>query len=375
MADFRPRPQPRRKGDRATVTPRRASSGKAITPARASSSGRVRAVTPPPQTDHGGMDPFQALIPDYQTAQELEEMRAEVRNLRRLQETIHFLNGAPDVLKLRDELLDLALSVSGLSRGMLALLASDDDGVKHFKVKATRGFEEREAKAAPETKVLRGILNRTLERREPLIEGDIREDGILGHAKGSGRGLDLGAVVCLPLEAKGELRGAVLLDDPDRKKPFSSAEEALLRSFAKHAGQALERVSERTRYKRRLERLKRRTERLEAERDDLARRERREAAVSERLRVQSQRLRSESGVRAGEQLKRLLELPYAEAKRRFTRRYLVDLMRETGGDLRVMSARTQLPLARLIGLLDHLGVHGASSDEGSAFTWGESARV
>lgn len=345
--------------------------------ARLRSSGRIRAVTPPDvtptsATSHGD-DPYRAIVPDAGFANELDELRQEVRDLRRLQEVIHFLGGAPDFVTLRRDLLDLALSVSGLKRGMLALRVSCDDALTHkYKVKATRGFDDEDGeRRSPEVKVLRGMLNRGLEARETLIEGDVQGCGILGHARGAD--LQLGAVASLPLEAGGELLGALLLDDPDRRRAFTTAEQSLLRSFARHAGLALLRVAQVHRLGRRVSMLKRRGERVEAERD---------AALK---RLDAARKQVQRGAQRGaptapelepvklsrDALDALLEVPYRDSKEAFTRRFLEQALKRAGGDLRVASTATGLPLARLIGLMNLLDVTPEGRDgEG---TWGAGA--
>lgn len=338
--------------------------------ARLRSSGRIRAVTPPPSgAASQGDDPFQAIAPDPAFANEVDQLRQEVRDLRRLQEVIHFLGGAPDLVTLRRDLLDLALSVSGLTRGMLALRVSCDDALTHkYKVKATRGFDEEGERRSPEVKVLRGMLNRGLEARETLIEGDVQGCGILGHAKGAE--LHLGAVASLPLEAGGELLGALLLDDPDRRRAFTTAEQSLLRSFARHAGLALLRVAQVHRLGRRVSMLKRRGERIEAERDaaltrlDAARKQNQKGSPK----VAPTAPELEPMKVSRDALDALLEVPYRDSKEEFTRRYLEQALRRAGGDLRVASTATGLPLARLIGLMNLLDVTPEGRDgEG---TWG-----
>ncbi len=321
--------------------------------ARMRSSGRVKAVTPPPDAPTPGA--LRAMVPDLGKS-DGTEVRQELRDLKRLHEVIHFLGGAPDLATLEREVLDLGVSVSGLVRGLLALrVPGDDDGAIRYKVRARRGFDEGDR--GPESKLLRGILNRTLEARETLLEGDILDEGILGHARG--KGLRLGAVAALPLEAGGELLGALILDDPERRRPFSPAEQSLLRSFAKHAAQALLRVAEAERARRRLERLQRRLERLEVERDDL-----RKLADQARAGARS--------ARTGTALEAAFETPYPEAKAWFTRQYLTEALRRAGGNLLICSQATGLPMARLIGLLHHLEIEPQASGSGAG--WGDAAR-
>lgn len=300
---------------------------------------------------------FQPIRP--QVSPELAALREEVLGLRRLQEAIHFLGGAPDPFALRSEILELACSLSGLTRGSLALpTSSEGQGKKkkkRYKVKESRGTEH--LKGTPEHRVLRGILNRALERRETFLEGAIREGGILDHAESNARRLELGAVACLPLECNGEIHGALILDDPERNEPFSPAEESLLRSFARHAALALERVRVTGHSKRRLARLTQRNERLEAEREQLEDQVRQGQSQSQRrtgLTRTSDRIRKEE--RAGREYRRLLEEGYSEAKESFTVRFLRELLRRTGGDLNAASEQSGLPMARLVGLLDRLQV-------------------
>lgn len=331
-------------------------------------SGQMRAVTE--------SSLFQPLRP--QISPEVAALREEVLGLRRLQEAIHFLGGAPDPIALRTEILELACSLSGLPRGSLALPTSSSgkSKKKRYKVKEQRGTES--LKGTQEYRVLRGILNRALERREALLEGAIREGGILDHAESHARRLELGAVACLPLEVNGEIHGALILDDPERNEPFTAAEESLLRSFARHAALALERVRIHGHAKRRLARLTQRNERLEAERErleDQARQSQRRAGLTKT----SERNRKEE--RAGREYRRILEDEYADAKEAFTVRYLRELLRRTGGDLNAACEESGLPMARLVGLLDRLQVEPPkkrrsssqrSSSSGHKGSWGAS---
>ena len=170
--------------------------------------------------------------------------------------------------------------------------------------------------------------------------------------------------------------GVLLLDDPDRDAPFTTAEESLLRSFARHAALALKRVSGQSRLERRVALLQRRNDRLEAERDNLDRHAR---SVSERLERQTGTLLSEPNLRAGRELRRLLALPYAKAKLEFTRRYLIQVLCDANGDLQRASEQTGLPLERLIGWLDKLEIdppEPETSDPSARKSrrWGSAAR-
>jgi GAF domain-containing protein len=321
------------------------------------SSGRLKTVSPPESQDL-----FAALHPDdSDAAQELASLRHEVANLKRLQEVIHFLGGAPDLQTLRTELLDLALSIMGMPRGMLALAAPSDDDSRRYRVRAKRGYAD-EDKGGKESQVLMGMLNRALREKEIFIVGDIKGDGILGHAV-AGRRVRLGAVACLPLINNGELLGALLLDDPT-KRTFSASDQDLLRSFARHASVALARVAEQSRVRRQAAKLQRRSERLEAQLDQSSRRAKRQR--QRMLETQSELDAVRRDRQSSQEFRGLLDSTYEEAKLGFTERYLEEVMSACGGDLRRAAYSTGLPLARLIGLLDHLGIGGGPRPWGSA---------
>lgn len=269
------------------------------------SSGRVKTVSPTPSD----MDPFEAMLPEAKSSSEIDLLRDEVRTLRRLHESVHFLTTAPDLLTLRGEVLTLATSMAEMPRAMLALRSSGGG----FKLKAAHGFEDRKSE---EVRVLRRILNRTLTKREVLLEGNIHDGGILGFARAGD--LRLGAVACLPLIAKGTLVGALLLDDPDRDRPFSPAEASLLRGFARHVAAALYRLQGETRLRQKMSDLARERDRLEGQKEravELVERERKRASASQ------------------EELTALLTGPYAGAQRTFTRRFLSQALARSGGDL------------------------------------------
>jgi len=309
--------------------------------------GRVETLSPPSSGRDLGNDPFLVLSPPPGEDAEVETLRAEIAALRRLQEAIHFLGSTSDGQEVRSRILELAVTVSGLPRGMLAL--PDEDG--QLKVAQGRGYGRADR---PEVKVLRRILQDAARSGEPLIEGAIAEGGILGHAQDAPR---LGAVAALPLAVEGEVLGAILLDDPARDRPFSTGEESLLRSFARHAALALQRLARRRRLKKKAAALQRRVDRLEGTSGHVAAREEEVRSATTRLREASKRLRAaeaEAGLDAGTSM---WDGPYVEAKAAFTRRYLCRALRDAHGDLRAVASVTDLPLPRLIALLDTLEIH------------------
>jgi transcriptional regulator with GAF, ATPase, and Fis domain len=301
------------------------------------------------------------------TDSDLVRLKAENRNLKRLQEVIHFLASADDIDTLVPELVGLATAVSGLSRGLLALLGSKSpNGDRSFKVRVARGIT-REERATDEVRALRRILARSLEEKKAFFEGDVRRsDLITTDAAGDSRELEryqLGAVVSLPLEANGELLGAILLDEPSRHTSFSKHETDLLQSFARHAALAILRLSDK-------KRLSNRSQRLRTEREELRKKfeETQQELVAVKTRSgrmpvaplsgigssasASGRIASASGRIPRDRLEEYLSRSYQSAKRSFLRRYLTEAIDRAEGDLERAAKATGLSVSRLVKLLE-----------------------
>jgi hypothetical protein len=297
---------------------------------------------------------------------DLARLKAENRNLKRLQEVIHFLGAADDLTTLVPEVVGLASSISGLTRGMLALLGSKSrDGECAFKVRVVRGITRAERDAV-EVRVLRRILARTLEDRRAAFEADAREIDIAREERESDH-LHLGAVVSLPLVVDGELMGALLLDEPTRRTPFTRHEVELLQSYARHAALALARLGDRTR-------LARKSQRLRTEREELRKNLSETQHELSVLRTRSGRIAAAASSRLGaisdvgsaggssvgppvpaartQRLDEFLARSFAVAKRSFLKHYLKEAIQRADGDLERASHATGLGVAKLVKLLE-----------------------
>lgn len=299
------------------------------------------------------------------SSDEGERLRQENRNLKRLQEIVHFLGNTTDLDQLVPEVVGLGVSISSLSRGLLALLGSKSaEGERAFTVRVVRGIT-RDERSSPEVRFLRKVLAKTLEERRPFFEFDaprLAESWGEPHA----RDLQLGAIVALPLEAKltqastgEELVGALLLDDPSRKTPFTPHEIELLRNFARHASTALARLGDRKRLSKRTSRLREEREKLREEQKELQRHlsETQHELValktrSGRIAAASSRLAAVNGGREPDRLDEYLGRTWDSAKKSFLKRYLKEAMRRSHNDLQKAAQSTGLSVAKLVKLLE-----------------------
>jgi len=293
------------------------------------------------------------------TESDLARLRAENRNLKKLHEVIHFLGGADELATVVSEIVGLGSSISGLSRGLLALAGSKThDGGRAFKVKVVRGIT-RDERRTPEVRVLRKILAKTLEDRKSIFEGDARKSGFVWGVQDVEH-YALGSVASLPLEADGELWGALLLDEPQRRRDFTPLEIELLGNFARHAALTLARLSDQRR-------LERRSERLRNEREVLRTHLEETQHELKALRVQSGRMAAAKSSRImavprdGFPKGELLEKSWKTAKRMFLKEYLTRTIEDSKGDLEKAAAHAGVSVAKLVKLLQIYEVRSTRS--------------
>ena len=136
--------------------------------------------------------------------------------------------------RLRDQVLAAALELSGAERGYL--VAKDGDGVP--RVRAARGLL-REELERDEHALSRSIIARVLGSGRPLRTMDAASDDRLSAAA-SVHALSLRSVLAVPLRIRGEVRGAIYLEDRLRPFAFGEVELALLSDLGDLAALALD---------------------------------------------------------------------------------------------------------------------------------------
>ncbi len=136
--------------------------------------------------------------------------------------------------RLHERILDSAIELAGAERGYLVLL--DRDG--RPRVRAGRGID-RAAVAHDDHALSRSIVSRVLGSGRPLSTMDAASDERLSGAA-SVHALSLRSVIAVPLRLRGEVRGAIYLEDRLRPFAFGEVELSLLGELSDLAGLALE---------------------------------------------------------------------------------------------------------------------------------------
>jgi phosphoserine phosphatase RsbU/P len=151
--------------------------------------------------------------------------------LYRISQTVNSTLNLGEVL---DRVMDEVVAVTRAERGFLMLRGSDGSLV----FRTARGMEQRTIEE-PEFQVSRGIVDRVALEGKPLLTSDAQIDPRLGE-RASVRLLGLRAILCVPLELKGEVQGVVYVDSRLHTGVFSPDDLDLLAGIASSAAIAIE---------------------------------------------------------------------------------------------------------------------------------------
>lgn len=180
----------------------------------------------------------------------VRELRSEVADLRQqghelasLYEVAQELAAASELPDLLESIIDKAIVLVGAERGFVALVRP---GGGYYTATARRWRCGRPAEDGRGVRAVEGtdeafsssLVNRVMERREPILTTNIQDDGrfeltqsiIVQHIR---------SVLAVPLVARGELQGAIYVDTRMSVRPFGEAELRLLQAMGSQAAMAI----------------------------------------------------------------------------------------------------------------------------------------
>jgi transcriptional regulator with GAF, ATPase, and Fis domain len=188
------------------------------------------------------------------SSEEFEELRRERSRLVRLQRINRAITSELDLKRLLDVIMDCAIELTNAERGFLLL--KDGDALR-FEI--ARNFT-REEIANPEAAVSRSIAEKVIASGEPLLSVNALEDQRLDSAR-SIEVLGLRSVLCVPLQVRERVIGAIYLDNRLHQAVFDPEDLRTLEGFRDQAAIAIENA----RLYRELKDQSERVERLNAE--------------------------------------------------------------------------------------------------------------
>ncbi len=162
--------------------------------------------------------------------------QTELGQLRALADTSALMNSTLDVDEVLHTAMEVVITLTGAERGYIIL--KQEDGSLEFSVSQdTTVTEGRQASGPP--KLSQSILKEVLTEGKPLLTDNAYDDERLQNNM-SVVNLTLRSVLCVPLAYKGNVFGAVYVDNRVRTAVFEERERNLLSAFANQAAVAIE---------------------------------------------------------------------------------------------------------------------------------------
>ncbi|MHC4829980.1 MAG: sigma 54-interacting transcriptional regulator [Planctomycetota bacterium] len=156
-----------------------------------------------------------------------------IEKLRRLLDINRDIASELDPKRLLERILDAAIEVSGAERGFVVLKERGD-----IRIKVSRNLDKETIRKA-EAKVSRSVLKRVLQEGIVISVDDAGTDGRFSQAD-SVIGLNLAAILCVPLRARKDVIGALYLDNRFRSSGFTHSHQRLAEVVADQAAIAIE---------------------------------------------------------------------------------------------------------------------------------------
>ena len=187
---------------------------------------------PPPDASGGAGDFRDTMVVDFPA--EVEKAKENEERLLRLQRVAKALNSELHLDRLLAIILDHVIDLAGAERGFLVLGKPGQPA----EVRLARNFE-REDVANPDEAFSRGIVEQVLQTGQPVLAANAVEDRRFQEFL-SINAIRVRSVLCLPLPLKGQVLGAVYVDNRLQKGAFTTVELHMLSSLADFAAIAIE---------------------------------------------------------------------------------------------------------------------------------------
>ncbi len=166
--------------------------------------------------------------------EQIERIRALNLKLLKLQEVSHVISCELNLNLLLEKLVDAVLELMNAERGCVILRSSTGEGDE---VTVARNIDH-EAIQQPEMKISRTIPAEVMRTGRPALLSSAVEDERFSASK-SIQNLRLRSILCVPLLSRGEVLGAIYLDNRLRKHAFDASDQSVLETFSAQAAIAI----------------------------------------------------------------------------------------------------------------------------------------
>ncbi|HHS96485.1 MAG TPA: GAF domain-containing protein, partial [Chloroflexi bacterium] len=155
---------------------------------------------------------------------------ASTEQLATLFEVSTSLNASLDIDETLNRVMDSLIQLTGAERGCLMLVGDDGE----LNIEVAHNFGEGE-----ELDLSRTVLRMAIEQRRPVLTTNAQLDPRFSTQE-SVIGYGLRSIICVPLQIRERVIGALYLDNRIKAGAFSQDDVALLTAFANHAAIAIE---------------------------------------------------------------------------------------------------------------------------------------
>ena len=155
---------------------------------------------------------------------------AEAHRLASLYRISQAINSSLDLDTTLDAVMDALIQLTGAERGCLIL--RDEEGLLSTQV--ARNFDP-----SPELELSRSVIETVIESGEPIITTNAQSDPRFSEHT-SVVDYQLRSIICVPLQVRNQVTGALYLDNRGREGAFSSDHVQLASRLADHAAIAIE---------------------------------------------------------------------------------------------------------------------------------------
>lgn len=267
----------------------------------------------------------------FLSSTEIDRIVTENRRLKQLHEIINFLNTAESLDQLIIDVVELAMKVARLSRGVI-MTADGPEG--RPRIRLLRGWLKAD-RSSRDFAVVQHLLADTAEDGRPRFITDISEDRRFERFASE---LDIRTLYALPLKLRDKVIGVVALADEVQLPELTDGERDLLVSFANHAGHSYARLTDDVERRKASLRLARSHSKLRERLDDCERSlSKRESAISYE----------------GSSLK--------EAKHQFYREYLKSCLSRHNGSVTAAAREARISKDKFKKLLERYGLRTTSA--------------
>lgn len=165
----------------------------------------------------------------------LGENHTELQQLRELARTTQIINSVLDLDRVLSDVIDSVIALTGAERGYL-VLKDPDTGELEYPI--ARNMLQ--ADVSDEEYILsQTVVERVIRQGEPVVTVNAQEDPRFKEAE-SIFDYMLRSILCVPLKRKGEVIGAVYVDNRFRQGLFGEREQRVVYAFANQAAVAIE---------------------------------------------------------------------------------------------------------------------------------------